>query len=68
MPSHLLELNNVVESLAFLFHHLVEHGVGVLAEEEEGGNLNALEVVFVAPGFPNGSPWIPANAMLLSDV
>lgn len=42
--------DDVVKDLALLLHHLVENGIGVLAQEEQGGYLDPFEVVLVAPG------------------
>lgn len=41
--------DNVVEDLALLLHHLIQNGIGVLAQEEERGYLDTFEVVLVPP-------------------
>lgn len=41
--------NHVVEDLALLLHHLVQHGIGILAQKEESGYLDPFEVVLIPP-------------------
>lgn len=42
-----------MKDLALLLHHLVEHRIRVLAQEEEGGDLDPLKVVLIPPGLPD---------------
>lgn len=46
--------NDVMENLAFLLNHLIQHRVCVFPQQKERGNLDALEVVLVSPGLSNG--------------
>lgn len=50
--------HDVVEDLALLLHHLVQDMVGVPPQQEQGDQLDALEVVLVSPGLPDRLPGI----------
>ncbi|XP_038606821.1 uncharacterized protein LOC119932080 [Tachyglossus aculeatus] len=50
--------DDVMEDLTLLLYHLVQDGVSILAQEEEGGDLNTFKVVFVSPGLSDGLPGI----------
>lgn len=43
-----------MEDLALLFHHLIEHRFGAVAQKKQRQNVNVAEGVFISPGLPDG--------------
>lgn len=46
--------DNVVEDLALLLHHLIQNRIGVLAQEEQRGDLDPFKAVLVPPCLSDG--------------